>query len=166
MPDRFLRASDLGSEEEHGEWKTGRARRAHGRARRCRTGRSGHRYGEGERGPLEPAPGRDRAGAEPARPRRRRAGRRSTCRASTSATGGGVLRRGVPALRDRRPARDDRARPDARPLRRRAGRACRASGRRATTTRRPTRRPGRRRSPRSTGTWSCGSRASSPATRR
>ena len=44
--------------------EAGAARRAHRRARRARTARSGHRYGAGRRGPLEPRAGRDRAGAD------------------------------------------------------------------------------------------------------
>ena len=63
-------------------------------------GSVGFRYGEQGKGRWNLRPRRARPGALPARPSRARRSR-SRCRASTSATGpgGGVMRRGVPAIR-------------------------------------------------------------------
>ena len=126
-------------------------------------GSVGHRYGEP--GQVEPAARRPRAGAE----------RCSIAAASAVADRPAALRRRRdrgrllgPSRRaddaDRRSARDHGPRSDPRPLRRPAPRTCPASGRPTTTTRSPTRRPGRSRSRRSTASSSPASPASSPAT--
>ena len=162
---RLLRASDLesaGGESRARRVETRRARRSDGRARRsARLGWSPLRRA----GPMEPAARRDRAGADAARPRHRAGpGRPAALRRRR----GG--RRGDAARPTRAPARrspgHDGVRPAARPIRRRPRGTARAMAGRGTTTPSRTRRHGRSRSPRSTGTWRRGWHASSLATRR
>ena len=69
VPDRFLRASDIGAGEEHAEWKPVVLDERTGEPA-VPGGSVGHRYAPGRRGSLESALGRHRAGAQPARPRR------------------------------------------------------------------------------------------------
>jgi len=142
--------------------ETGRARRSDGRARRsARLGWPPLRRA----GPMEPAARWDRTGADAARPRHPAApGRPAALRRRR----GG--RRGDAARRNRAPARrspgHDGVRPAAGAVRGRPRRTARAMARGGTTTPSRTRRHGRSRSPRSTGTWRPGWHASSLATPR
>ena len=133
VPDRFLRASDLGAGEESPEWKPALHRRAHRRARRARR-LGGAPLRPGRRGPLEPRAGWDRAAAEPARPwRRRRAGGPAALRrGGDRGRHRDAPRRAHPAAR--RPPRDDGLRSAAGPVRRGTPRA---AGRVARGLRRP-----------------------------
>ena len=93
-------AADIGDESEHADWKPVAARRRHGRSRRCPNGSVGFRYGEQGKGRWNLRP-------------RRRSIPCSPCTAATSEAvevalprfdvgdgpGGGVMRRGVPAIR-------------------------------------------------------------------
>ena len=169
VPDRLLRASDLGgahAAQEHADWKTVVLDERTGEPA-VPNGSVGHRYARVRRRTLEPAAGRDRARADAARARAR--ARRGRPAALRRRRGRGrrdrAPRRAGDA--DRRTARDDGARPRARAVRRRRATGCRATGRRATTTPSSRARPrGRSRSPASTGVWRRGWRASSRATPR
>ena len=166
VPDRLLRASDLegdGGEEENGEWKPVLVDE--------RTGRAGGAQGVGRpplrrAGEVEPEAGRRRAGADPDRAGRR-ARRRSTCPASTSARAKGAARcaaacrRSASAITWSPPCSTS-----ASPTTASGARDCPASGRPATTTPSPAPPPGRSRSPASRASWWRGWRASSPATPR
>ena len=110
VADRFLRASDLGEHPENAEWKTVVLDEATGEPV-VPNGSLGFRYGEEgegkwnlELGEIEPR--LSLLG------RTRRAVPVDLARFDIGETeGGGIMRRGVPAKRGRRPARHDRLRP-------------------------------------------------------